>query len=175
MAENSELKSEVSNLRTNYEKLRGSAENLKKNFDEKNRLFEQLMVSSETEMMTMVSKMNDYFNEKFFEIAELKKSFDVRDKNLKKMTSTILEEYTIGIELARIELDDKQKKLVEFEIEIKAIKLENLQLKMKISEESGNKATPLASFEEEAATVDADKNIQQREEENLQLKSKVVL
>lgn len=174
MEENTQLKSEISNLRTNYEKLRSSAENLKKNFDDKNHLFDQLMVSSETEMMTMVTKMNDYFNEKFFEIAELKKSFEVRDKNLKKMTSTILEEYTIGIELARIELDDKQKKLLEFESELKATKLENLQLKMKICEENRNKSATLATIEEETATDDEKKNIQQREEENLQLKSKVL-
>lgn len=175
MSENVELKSEVATLRTNYEKLRNSAENLKKNFDDKNILVEQLMVSSETEMVSMVSKMNDYFNEKFFEIAELKKSFDIRDKNLKKMTSTILEEYTIGIELARLELDDKQKKLVEYEGEIKAIKLENLQLKMKLGEGTLNKANALTTIEEETATDDEKKNIQQRDEENLQLKLKVSL
>lgn len=173
MAENVELKAEVSNLRTNYDKLRNSAENLKKSFDDKNQLFEQLMVSSETEMIAMVSKMNDYFNEKFYEVAELKKSFETRDKNLKKMTSTILEEYTIGIELARIELDEKQKKLVEFEGEIKSIKFENLQLKMKLNEGSGNKTATLATIDEELATDDEKKKIQKREEENLQLKTKV--
>lgn len=173
MAENVELKLENATLRTNYEKLRNSAETLKKNFDDKNQLFDQLVVSSETEMISMVSKMNDYFNEKFFEISELKKSFDIRDKNLKKMTSTILEEYTIGIELARIELDEKQKKLVEYENEMKAIKFENLQLKMKLNEVSGNKTTTLSTIEEEIATDDEKKNIQQREEENLQLKLKV--
>jgi hypothetical protein len=174
MAENSKLLSENSELRTNYDKLRNSAENLKKNFDEKNQLFEQVMATSETEMVTMVSKMNDYFNEKFFEIAELKKNFEIRDKNLKKMTSTILEEYTIGIELARIELDEKQKKLIDYENEIKTIKFENLQLKMKLSEGMGAKATStLATIEEETATDDEKKNIQQREEENLQLKMKV--
>lgn len=174
MAENSELKSEISNLRTNYEKLRGSAENLKKNFDDKNHLFEQLMVSSETEMITMVSKLNDYFNEKFHEIAELKKSLDVRDKNLKKMTSTILEEYSIGIEVARLELDEKQKKIVEYEGEIKTIKLENLQLKMRLNEGSNVKQTnTLATIEEETATDDEKKSSQQKEEENLQLKLKV--
>jgi hypothetical protein len=172
MGENAELKMENATLRTNYEKLRNSAENLKKNFDDKNQLFDQLVVSSETEMISMVSKMNDFFNEKFFEISELKKSFDVRDKNLKKMTSTILEEYTIGIELARIELDDKQKKLVEYESEIKAIKFENLQLKMKLSEGIGNKTTTLSTIEEEIATDDEKKK---REEENLQLKLKVKL
>lgn len=173
MAENKELKSEIATLRLNYEKLRISAENLKKNFDDKNKLFEQLMSSSEMEMMTMVSKMNDYFNEKFSEIAELKKSFDIRDKNLKKMTSTILEEYTIGIELARLELDDKQKKIVDYENEIKTIKLENLQLKMKLSESNSHKTATLETIEEETATDDEKKNIQEREEENQQLKSKV--
>ena len=173
MAENVELKSENSSLRTNYEKLRSSAENLKKNFDDKNQLFDQLVVSSETEMISMVSKMHDFFNEKFFEISELKKSFDVRDKNLKKMTSTILEEYTIGIELARIELDEKQKKLFEYENEMKTIKFENLQLKMKLSEGMGHKTTTLSTIEEEIATDDEKKNIQKREEENLQLKMKV--
>lgn len=172
MAENSELKSEISNIKTNYEKLRNSAENLKKNFDEKNLLVDQLMVSSEAEMITMVTKMNDYFNEKFCEIAELKKSFDLRDKNLKKMASTILEEYTLGIELARIELDDKQKKLVDYESEMKAIKFENLQLKMKLGESSG-KTTTLATIDEETATDDEKKRVQQKEDENLQLKSKV--
>lgn len=173
MAENKELKLEIASLRLNYEKLRSSAENLKKNFDDKNKLFEQLMSSSEMEMMTMVSKMNDYFNEKFSEIAELKKSFDLRDKNLKKITSTILEEYTIGIELARLELDDKQKKIVDYENEMKTIKLENLQLKMKLSESNSHKTATLETIEEETATDDEKKNIQQREEENLQLRMKV--
>lgn len=177
MAENLKLNSEISELRTNYDKLRGSAENLKKSFDEKNVLYEQVMTSSESEMIAMVSKMNDYFNEKFFEIAELKKNYEIRDKNLKKMTSTILEEYTIGIELARIELDEKQKKLIECENEIKTIKFENLQLKMKLSEgpAAGAKSasTTLATIEEETATDDEKKNIQEREEENLQLKLKV--
>lgn len=174
MAENARINSEILELRTNYDKLRNSAECLKKNFNEKNQLFEQVMNTSETEMISMVSKMNDYFNEKFFEIAELKKNFEIRDKNLKKMTSTILEEYTIGIELARIELDEKQKKLVEYENEIKSIKFENLQLKMKLSEGMGaNKAATLATIEEETATDDEKKNIQEREEENLHLKLKV--
>ncbi|KAG5675515.1 hypothetical protein PVAND_005411 [Polypedilum vanderplanki] len=177
MKENLQLKSECQELRTNYEKLRNSAENLKKNFDEKNQLVEQMMSSSETEMITMVSKMNDYFNEKFFQIAELKKNFETRDKNLKKMTSTILEEYTIGIELARIELDEKQKKITEYENEIKTIKFENLQLKMKLSEGIGMRSTAatttLATIEEETATDDEKKNIQEREEENLQLKMKL--
>lgn len=172
MSENAKLKSEIFDLRTNYDKLRGSAENLKKNFDEKNHLYEQVMTSSETEMITMVSKMNDYFNEKFFEIAELKKNYEIRDKNLKKMTSTVLEEYTIGIELARIELDEKQKKLIEYDNEIKAIKFENLQLKMKLSEGMSEKST-LATIEEETATDDEKKNIQEREEENQLLKLKV--
>lgn len=171
MAENSELKSEISNLRTNYEKLRNSAENLKKNFDEKNQKYDQLMTTSEAEMIAMVSKMNDYFNEKFYEIAELKKNFEVRDNNLKKMTSTILEEYTIGIELAKIELDEKQKKICEYENEIKSIKFENLQLKMKLNEGSGSKTT-LATIQEETATDDDKKK---REEENVQLKLKVTL
>lgn len=173
MKENAQLKSDISELRTNYEKLRNSAENLKKNFNDKNQLFEQMMASSESEIIGMVSKMNDYFNEKFFEIAELRKNFDIRDKKLKKMTSTILEEYTIGIELARIEIDEKQKKLTDYEAEIKTIKFENLQLKMKLSEGMGTKATTLPTIEEEMATDDEKKNIQQREEENLQLKLKV--
>ncbi|XP_070500439.1 putative leucine-rich repeat-containing protein DDB_G0290503 [Chironomus tepperi] len=177
MKENAQLKSENKELRTNYENLRSSAENLKKSFDDKNKFVEQLMSTSESEMITMVGKMNDYFNEKFFEIAELKKSFDIRDKNLKKMTSTVLEEYTIGIELARIELDEKQKKLTEYENEIKSIKFENLQLKMKLSEGMGTakslSSTTLATIEEETATDDEKKNIQEREEENMQLKLKL--
>lgn len=180
MKENAQLKNENKELRTNYENLRNSAENLKKSFDDKNKLVEQLMSTSESEMVTVIAKMNDYFNEKFFEIAELKKNFDIRDKNLKKMTSTILEEYTIGIELARIELDEKQKKLSEYENEMKSIKFENLQLKMKLSENNSVgmtrslSSTTLATIEEETATDDEKKNIQEREEENLQLKLKVI-
>ncbi|CAO1373795.1 unnamed protein product [Diamesa tonsa] len=174
MSENCDLKNEKHELTANYEKLKNSAESLKKSFDEKNSLFEQLMVSSENEMITMVSKMNDYFNEKFYEVAELKKSFDIRDNNLKKMTTTILEEYTIGIELARLELDDKQKKLMEFENENKAIKFENLQLKMKLCDGAINKGpTTLSTIEEETATDDEKKDIQEKEEENLQLKLKL--
>jgi cell division protein FtsB len=173
MTENSKLKAEIGEIRTNYEKLRNSAENLKKTFDDRNQFFEQMMSNSETEMIAMISKMNDCFNEKFVEIAELKKHFDQRDKNLKKMTSTMLEEYSIGIELAKIELDEKQKKLIEYENEIKAVKFENLQLKMKLCEGTGIKTTTLATIEEETATDDEKKNIQEREEENLQLKLKV--
>ena len=174
MSENCDLKNEKHELTANYEQLKNSAECLKKSFDEKNNLFEQLMVSSENEMITMVSKMNDYFNEKFYEVAELKKSFDIRDNNLKKMTTTILEEYTIGIELARLELDDKQKKLMEFENENKAIKFENLQLKMKLCDGAINKGpTTLSTIEEETATDEEKKDIQEKEEENLQLKIKV--
>lgn len=177
MAENFHLKEEATELRTNYEKLRNSAENLKKNFDDKNKLFEHLLTSSETEMVSMVSKMNDYFNEKFIEIAELKKSFDIRDENLKKMTSRILEEYSTGIELARIELDDKQNKIFKYESEIKTIKFENLQLKMKLSEGHGAKGstTTLTTIEEETTKDEEKKNIQQREAENMQLKIKVIL
>lgn len=170
MAENLKLKSEISVLKVNYEKLRNSAEELKKNFDGKNHLIEQLMVSSETEMIAMISKMNEYFNGKFHEIDELRKSFDLRDQNLKKMSSTLLEEYTIGIELARIELDDKQKRILELESEMKEIKLENLQIKMKLNE--GKKSTILPIIQEE--TDEEKKNMRDREEENLQLKLKVV-
>ncbi|CAO1303813.1 unnamed protein product [Diamesa serratosioi] len=174
MSENCDLKNEKLELISNYEQLKNSAESLKKSFDEKNILFEQLMVSSENEMITMVSKMNDYFNEKFYEVAELKKSFDIRDNNLKKMTTTILEEYTIGIELARLELDDKQKKLMDFENENKAIKYENLQLKMKLNDGTINKGpTTLSTIEEETATDDEKKDIQEKEDENSLLKLKL--
>ena len=98
-------------------------------------------------MIQMVGKMNNFFNEKFFEIAELKKSFETRDKNLKQMTTTVLEEFSVGIELAKIELDEKQKRLHEIDNENKSIKLENLQLKMKLSEqqqENLRNAAPLS-------------------------------
>jgi hypothetical protein len=180
MAENNDLKAEILELKTNYEKLKNSAENLKKNFDEKNTLMEKLMQTSETEMISMVGKMNDFFNEKFFEISELKKSFETRDKNLKKMTSTILEEFAIGIELAKIELDEKQKKLLEIENENKTFKLENLQLKMKLSEFERSPETIEDQTKEEAkedddagTTDDEKKKIQDKEEENVKLKMKV--
>lgn len=171
MAENLQLKSEIKNLKTNYEKLRVSAEDLKKRVDNKDQHFEQLMISSETDMIAVVSKLNDYVNEKFSEIAELRKGFHIRDENLKKMSSTLLEEYTIGIELARIEIDDKQKKIVELENENKTIMLENLQLKMRVTEE--NKKTTLTTIEEETSTDEEEKSVKQREEENKQLKLKV--
>ena len=76
-------------------------------------------------------------------------------------------------ELYYIELDEKQKKLFEYENEMKTIKFENLQLKMKLSEGTGNKTTTLSTIEEEIATDDEKKNIQKRDEENLQLKMKV--
>lgn len=170
MAENVQLNDELSEMRTNYNKLRESAENLKKKIDEKNILCEEMMNTSETEMIAVISKMNEYFNGKFFEISELKKSYEARDKNLKKMTSTLLEEYTIGIELARIELDEKQKKIIDYENEIKAIKLENLTLKMKLSE---NSTSELATMEEVSAKDNKNKEIREREEENLQLKKMV--
>ncbi|CRL00824.1 CLUMA_CG014075, isoform A [Clunio marinus] len=176
MTENADLKTEISELRRNYDKLRHSAENLKKSFDEKNLFFEQLMMSSEKEMITVVSKMNDYFNEKFVEISELKKGFDIREKNTKTMTSAILEEYSIGIELAKIELSDKQKKLEDYDNEMKAIKLENLQLKLKLNENynkiKSQKFNKVTTDENVATAADDDevKNLQQSEEENMQLR-----
>ena len=116
-------------------------------------------------MIQMVGKMNNFFNEKFFEIAELKKNFETRDKNLKQMTTTVLEEFSVGIELAKIELDEKQKRLHEIENENKSIKMENLQLKMKLSEQQEN--------DKSDATDDEKKQIQQKEAENEDLKKKV--
>lgn len=117
-------------------------------------------------MIQMVGKMNNFFNEKFFEIAELKKNFETRDKNLKQMTTTVLEEFSVGIELAKIELDEKQKRLHEIDNENKSIKLENLQLKMKLSEHQQEN-------EKSDATDDEKKQIQQKEAENEDLKQKV--
>lgn len=171
MMENIELKSEISSLKTNYEKLRNSAEDLKKKFDEQNHLFEQLMISSETEMVSTISKINDYFNEKFFEIAELKECFDYRDKELKKISSSLLKEYTNEIEMARFDSGDKQKIIVDLEDEIKAIKQENIQLKMKLSE--GNKTATLSTIEEATSRDAEEKNIEKRGADNLQLKLKV--
>lgn len=168
MKENQNLKSEIANLKENYENLRNSAEELRKTSGNKDALMEQIMASSESEMVQMVSKISEYFNEKFNEIEEIKKSYESRNENLKKMSASLLEEYTVGINMARLELDDKQKKIDQFESEMKDIKLENFQLKMQLNEKKTDESLPRVQGE----VLKQDTNDSQKEE-NLQLKSKV--
>lgn len=93
---------------------------------------------SEQETLETVNKIGKLFNDKLEEninkYAELyndiKKKYDVRETYIKDMKA-LLEEFATGIELARLELDMKEKQLLELQEENKNIKLEIMTYKFK--------------------------------------------
>nr|QFQ59532.1 miranda [Clogmia albipunctata] len=117
--------------------LKSSAEALQKEMKEKESIFEKLMTSEE-ETLATVNNIGQMFNEKveqnmarYYEMYnELKKKYEARESYIKDM-KTLLDEFATGIEFARMELETKDKKIVELEEENKIIKLENMTYKFK--------------------------------------------
>lgn len=131
------LSMEIDEYRHALTALRNSSVNLEREMLEKESVYEKIM-SSEQETLETVNKigklLNDKVEENISKYAELyndvKKKYDVREKYIKDMKS-LLEEFATGIELARLELDMKEKQLLELQEENKNIKLEIMTYKFK--------------------------------------------
>lgn len=131
------LSMELDEYRHALTALRNSSLNLEREMLEKESVYEKIM-SSEQETLETVDKIGKLFNDKLEEninkYAELyndiKKKYDIRETYIKDMKS-LLEEFATGIELARLELDMKDKQLLELQEENKNIKLEIMTYKFK--------------------------------------------
>ncbi|XP_055595998.1 centrosomal protein of 83 kDa [Uranotaenia lowii] len=135
--ENNKLREELEEYKRVLTALRLSSSQLEKEMREKEEIFEKIMTSEEDAILT-VSQIGKLFNEKMEESIsryldmydELKKKYDAREAYIQDM-KTLLDEFATGIELARIELDTKDKKIFELENENKDIKLENMTFRFK--------------------------------------------
>lgn len=131
------LTMEIEEYRHALTALRNSSVNLEREMLEKESMYEKIM-RSENETLETVNKigklLNDKVEENISKYAELyndvKKKYDIREKYIKDMKS-LLEEFATGIELARLELDMKEKQLLELQEENKNIKLEIMTYKFK--------------------------------------------
>lgn len=127
--------------------LKVSAEALQKEMREKESIFEKLM-SSEEETLNTVHNLGKLFNDKveenlskYYEMYnELRQKYEARESYIKDM-KTLLDEFATGIEFARMELETKDRKIVDLEEENKTIKLENMTYKFRcesLEKYSGN-------------------------------------
>lgn len=131
------LTKEIEEYRLALTALRNSSLTLEREVLEKESVFEKIM-TSEQETLETVNKIGKLFNDKLEEninkYAELyndiKKKYDARETYIKDMKA-LLEEFATGIELARIELEMKDKQLSELQDENKNIKLEIMTYKFK--------------------------------------------
>jgi hypothetical protein len=117
--------------------LRSSSKALEQEMRDKEEVFEKIMNSEEDaiETVTQIGKLfNDRMEEnisKYIDMySDVKKKYESRETYIKDMKA-LLDEFATGIELARIELDTKDKKLFQLEQENKDIKLENMTYKFK--------------------------------------------
>nr|XP_019555393.2 interaptin [Aedes albopictus] len=135
--ESNKLREEIEEYKRVLTALRSSSSQLEKEMRDKEEVFEKIMTSEEDAILT-VSQIGKLFNEKMEESIsryldmydELKKKYDAREAYIQDM-KTLLDEFATGIELARIELDTKDKKIFELENENKDIKLENMTFRFK--------------------------------------------
>lgn len=131
------LRNEVNEYRNALSALRNSSLVLERQIVEKESAFEKLL-SSEEETLETVNKMGQLFNEKLEQnidkyaelYNDLKRKYDARETYIKDMKA-LLEEFATGIELARFELDLKEKQIFELLEENKNIKLETMTYKFK--------------------------------------------
>ncbi|XP_053670244.1 myosin-11 [Anopheles nili] len=134
---NNKLREEVVEYQRVLGALRTSSSVLEKEMREKNEVFEKLMSSEEDAILT-VSQIGKLFSDRmeesmgrYFEMyEELKKKYEAREIYIQDLKA-LLDEFANGIELARIELDTKDKKIFELENENKNIKLENMTFRFK--------------------------------------------
>ncbi|XP_050080142.1 interaptin [Anopheles maculipalpis] len=134
---NNKLREEVTEYQRVLGALHASSSLLEKEMREKNEVFEKLMSSEEDAILT-VSQIGKLFNERmeqsmgrYLEMyEELKKKYDAREAYIQDLKA-LLDEFANGIELARIELDTKDKKIFELENENKNIKLENMTIRFR--------------------------------------------
>ncbi|XP_052889803.1 interaptin [Anopheles moucheti] len=134
---NNKLREEVTEYQRVLGALHASSSLLEKEMREKNEVFEKLMNSEEDAILT-VSQIGKLFSDRmeqsmgrYLEMyEELKKKYDAREAYIQDLKA-LLDEFANGIELARIELDTKDKKIFELENENKNIKLENMTIRFK--------------------------------------------
>lgn len=131
------LQAEVEEYRNALAAVRNSSLALERAVKEKDSAFEQLL-SAEEETLDTVDKIGRLFNDKieekivkYFELyTELKLKYDARESYVLEM-KTWMDEFASGINLARLELDEKNAKLYELQEENKNIKLENMTYRFK--------------------------------------------
>ncbi|XP_053657743.1 interaptin [Anopheles marshallii] len=134
---NNKLREEVTEYQRVLGALHASSSLLEKEMREKNEVFEKLMNSEEDAILT-VSQIGKLFSDRmeqsmgrYLEMyEELKKKYDAREAYIQDLKA-LLDEFANGIELARIELDTKDKKIFELENENKNIKLENMTIRFR--------------------------------------------
>lgn len=132
-----QLRAEADEYRSALAALRQSSLALEREVKEKESVFEKLMTSEE-ETLETVNKIGKLFNDKLEEniskyidmYNEIKLKYDSRETYIKDMKA-LLDEFATGIELARIELDTKDKLLYDLQQENKLFKMENMTYKFK--------------------------------------------
>lgn len=148
--ENEKMKRELEDFKGALLNLRNSSINLEKELYENNHFIEKLL-SSEDETIHAVTHIANFFNSKMDETLseymkkynEMKYKFESRELYIKDM-KTLLDEFATGIELARLEIDDKENRLIKLENENKEIKLEHMTYKFKCEQfEKYNKTDAL--------------------------------
>ncbi|XP_058129201.1 putative leucine-rich repeat-containing protein DDB_G0290503 [Anopheles ziemanni] len=135
--DNNKLREEITEYQRVLGALRASSSLLEKEMREKEVVFEKLMNSEEDAILT-VSQIGKLFSDRmeagmgrYLEMYEdLKKKHDAREAYIQDLKA-LLDEFANGIELARIELDTKDKKIFDLENENKNIKLENMTFRFK--------------------------------------------
>lgn len=130
----SQLKDDIEEYKTVLTALRNSSLALEREVKERDSVFEKFM-SSEEETIEQVNKLfNDKVEEnvgKYFEMySDIKRKYEARENYICDMKS-LLDEFANGIELARMELDLKEKHLMDLQQENKTIKLENMTYKFR--------------------------------------------
>uniref|UniRef100_A0A182Q4L9 Hyaluronan-mediated motility receptor C-terminal domain-containing protein n=1 Tax=Anopheles farauti TaxID=69004 RepID=A0A182Q4L9_9DIPT len=134
---NGQLREEIAEYQRVLGALRTSSTLLEKEMREKSEVFEQLMSSEEDAILT-VSQIGKLYSDRMEEsmgrylgmYEELKKKYDAREAYIQDLKA-LLDEFANGIELARIELDTKDTKILELEHENKHIKLENMTFRFR--------------------------------------------
>lgn len=163
-----QLRNEADEYRNALAALRMSSLALEREVKEKESVFEKLMTSEE-ETLETVNKIGKLFNDKLEEniskyidmYNEIKTKYDSRETYIKDMKA-LLDEFATGIELARIELDSKDKLLYELQQENKLFKMENMTYKFKCEQFEneqhtiGQKTSSTAATSCSAATSNAD-------------------
>lgn len=132
-----QLRADADEYRNALAALRHSSLALEREVKEKESVFEKLMTSEE-ETLETVNKIGKLFNDKLEEniskyidmYNEIKSKYDSRETYIKDMKA-LLDEFATGIELARIELDTKDKLLYDLQQENKMYKMENMTYKFK--------------------------------------------
>uniref|UniRef100_A0A182N3P6 Hyaluronan-mediated motility receptor C-terminal domain-containing protein n=1 Tax=Anopheles dirus TaxID=7168 RepID=A0A182N3P6_9DIPT len=134
---NGKLREEIAEYRRVLGALRASSTLLEQEMREKSEVFEKLM-NSEEDAIATVSQIGQLFSDRMEESVgryvgmyeELKKQYDAREAYIQDLKA-LLDEFANGIELARIELDAKDKKIGELEHENKGIKLQNMTFRFR--------------------------------------------